>query len=46
MKGPAKMKEIVNICKNVAEPNPVRPKPSGMEYTAIERDTGVETVKD
>ena len=46
MKGPAKIKEIVNICKNAAGPNPVRPHPSEVEYTAIERNMVVETDKE
>ena len=42
MVGPEKIKEIVNICRKVAEPNPARPQPSEMEYVTAKGTLEVE----
>ena len=34
LKGPVKIEKIVDICKRVGERNPVRPRPSQVEYAA------------
>ena len=46
MQGQGKIQEIVNICKNAAEPNPARPQPSEVEYVAIERNMAAESEKE
>ena len=37
MKGQEKVKRIVEICEKAKEPNPIRPKPSEMEYKGAAR---------
>ena len=36
LEGDEKINAIADICKKTAEPNPVRPKPSNIEYGGME----------